>query len=269
MDHELAHVSRRDSAWQVWERLVEAVLWIQPLNGLARRELQELAEYDCDDRARREGGSGEPLAVALAAVAERFVKGGSFGEAALLFEREGIALRRVRRLLLPPAPKRPSGGAGWTLLMTASFVIAFVVPMPVLVIAAPAQPHRPGVVRREVLERPLTAQRAVRTPNRSGSSLAHVPPPEPREVALLKSRTGDSSLRDEVASDAAPSPGRFGMDAVDPPATEQDAINALTEALRDSSPMVRAAAARSLARLSARSSRSEASGARRGLENKP
>ena len=68
--HELAHLARRDPVWMALASLVERVLWIQPLNRLARRRMAAAAEYICDDWAVRRTGSGVALARCLAQVAE-------------------------------------------------------------------------------------------------------------------------------------------------------------------------------------------------------
>lgn len=67
--HELAHVLRRDPAWLAAARLLEAVLFFQPLNRLARRRLQEIAEVRCDDRAVELTGRPLELARCLTEVA--------------------------------------------------------------------------------------------------------------------------------------------------------------------------------------------------------
>ena len=49
--HELAHLSRRDPAWRVASRVAACIGWIQPLNMVALRRLDALAEQACDARA--------------------------------------------------------------------------------------------------------------------------------------------------------------------------------------------------------------------------
>ena len=49
--HEVAHLVRRDPHWLVAARVIETVLFVQPLNRLARLRLQEVAEYLSDDWA--------------------------------------------------------------------------------------------------------------------------------------------------------------------------------------------------------------------------
>jgi hypothetical protein len=59
--HELGHLVRRDPAWLLAAATIESLLFVQPLNRLARRRVQEVAEYLCDDWA-----AGRTDAVALA-----------------------------------------------------------------------------------------------------------------------------------------------------------------------------------------------------------
>jgi len=67
--HELAHLARRDPLWLAFASVVERVLWIQPLNRVARRRIATSAEYLCDEWAVRRTGSGVALARCLAQVA--------------------------------------------------------------------------------------------------------------------------------------------------------------------------------------------------------
>lgn len=64
--HELAHVARRDPAWLLFARLIEALAPVQPLNAWARRRLQDLAECLSDDLAVR--ATGRPLGLARSLV---------------------------------------------------------------------------------------------------------------------------------------------------------------------------------------------------------
>jgi beta-lactamase regulating signal transducer with metallopeptidase domain len=68
--HEVAHVVRRDPQWLVAARVIEVVLFMQPLNRLARRRMQEVAEFLCDDWAVSRLGTPLTRAKCLAAVAE-------------------------------------------------------------------------------------------------------------------------------------------------------------------------------------------------------
>ncbi|MBX7080067.1 MAG: M56 family metallopeptidase [Nannocystaceae bacterium] len=123
--HELAHVVRRDAWWLHASALIEALLFFQPLNHLARRKLEEVSEYQCDDWAARRTGTGVHLAKCLAEVAawvDREPAGG-VAAPAMASVRSPI-VRRIRRLLdLDPnrvreAETRPAwrAGAGLALL---------------------------------------------------------------------------------------------------------------------------------------------------------
>lgn len=67
--HELAHLVRRDPQWLVLACVLERLFFFQPLNRLARRGIQESAEYLADEWAARRSG-GVPLARCLVKVAE-------------------------------------------------------------------------------------------------------------------------------------------------------------------------------------------------------
>ena len=54
--HEMAHVLRRDAAWRIAGKLIARIGFLQPLNGLAIRRLDLLAELSCDDWAARHAG---------------------------------------------------------------------------------------------------------------------------------------------------------------------------------------------------------------------
>jgi beta-lactamase regulating signal transducer with metallopeptidase domain len=68
--HEIAHLVRRDPQWLVLARAIEMVFFFQPLNRVARRRMQEVAEYLCDDWAVARTSRPVMLAKCLAAVAE-------------------------------------------------------------------------------------------------------------------------------------------------------------------------------------------------------
>lgn len=67
--HELMHVSARDPAFHVLSRLLSAVLFLQPLNRIARQRLERISELRADQRVS-DLGLGPELAGAMVAVAE-------------------------------------------------------------------------------------------------------------------------------------------------------------------------------------------------------
>lgn len=97
--HELAHLTRRDPVWLVVGSLIERVLWIQPLNRIANREIATSAEYLCDDWAVHRTGSGLPLARCLAQVAE-WIQASPLGvPVAGMAEERSLLVSRVSRLV--------------------------------------------------------------------------------------------------------------------------------------------------------------------------
>jgi photosystem II stability/assembly factor-like uncharacterized protein len=66
--HELTHIARGDPAWLVLSGLLQSLFFFQPLYRLARRQIQECAEYLCDDHAARCVGRGVLLARCLVEV---------------------------------------------------------------------------------------------------------------------------------------------------------------------------------------------------------
>ncbi|MCX4247763.1 M56 family metallopeptidase [Paraliomyxa miuraensis] len=100
--HEMAHLLRHDPLWMVAAAVVEAVFFFQPLNHLARRKIQEVAEYQCDDWAARQSGTGVHLAKCLAEVAGWVEEGPPVGPAATVVamaDRSSPIVRRITRLL--------------------------------------------------------------------------------------------------------------------------------------------------------------------------
>ncbi len=98
--HELAHLIRKDPWWQVLAATIEAVFFFQPLNHLARKKMQEVAEYQCDDWAARNTGTGVHLAKCLAEVASWVENGPASNPLATLMAHESSPIvRRITRLL--------------------------------------------------------------------------------------------------------------------------------------------------------------------------
>lgn len=98
--HEVAHVVRRDPHWLIAARAIEIVLFVQPLNRLARRRLQDVAEFLCDDWAVQRTSHPVTLAKCLAAVAEWVGRAPRLHPVSAMVESGGSALvHRVGRIL--------------------------------------------------------------------------------------------------------------------------------------------------------------------------
>jgi beta-lactamase regulating signal transducer with metallopeptidase domain len=104
--HEVAHVRRGDLLWLRGCGLLEAILFVQPLNRLARRRLFEAAEMLCDDWAGERTGARLELAHGLATVARWSRVPPRALPLPCLGGDRGPLLRRVERLLSEPVARR-------------------------------------------------------------------------------------------------------------------------------------------------------------------
>jgi HEAT repeat protein/beta-lactamase regulating signal transducer with metallopeptidase domain len=246
--HELAHIARRDPLWMGLASLVECVLWIQPLNRVARRQIARSAEFLCDDWAVRRTGSGIALARCLAQVAE-WVQASPLGvPVAGMAEERSLLVSRVARLLEGGTPTARSRRG---LALTAAAVLAVTIVVAPGVSSSAARTLRAAESNTlrtyepeaKVQPRDDTAIAAALVPTSSQTAVAAAPAsPQPRlsgadssVVIALIARLKDEDA--EVRKAAAHSLGRLG---------DARAVPGLIGALKDSEPKVRAAAAESL-----------------------
>lgn len=227
--HELAHLERHDPAWLTAACLVECVGFFQPLNRLARRRIQENAEYLCDEWAVRRTGSGVLLAKCLAKVAEWLDAAPRSVPLAGMAEDRSHLVDRVKRLLdgtpFPTAPGRRT------------LMIASVTALAIAILAFPgvslAGRKAPDIRNLENLIQTAEAKlarldRAERQPADTGRAIVLA------LIGVLK----DPSV--EVRRAAVRSIGRF---------EDRVAIGALREALKDADAEVRAGAIHGLGQL--------------------
>jgi beta-lactamase regulating signal transducer with metallopeptidase domain len=106
--HELGHLVRRDPTWLALGVVLENLLFVQPLNRLARRRAQEAAEYLCDDWAARQTG-GLTLARCLAEVATWLQGPRRPVPVSGMAENRSQLVERVRRLLDGVEPRAARG----------------------------------------------------------------------------------------------------------------------------------------------------------------
>jgi beta-lactamase regulating signal transducer with metallopeptidase domain/predicted nucleic acid-binding Zn-ribbon protein len=202
--HELAHLERHDPTWLLVARVVESVLFVQPLNRIARRKLQEIAEYRCDDWAARFTGRPLTLAKCLTNVATWTADRRLSALAPTMAgRRSGLGLR-VRRLLEPgysgldprlPSWWRPLAGAGLVVVIVAVPGFSTVDQE-----EAPPAPEPPAVSEPSVVEAPEPPRPAAP----AGVEAPRTPPevPEPPESAAPEAEVPEA----EPAAPAPPAP---------------------------------------------------------------
>lgn len=242
--HELAHLARRDPIWLACATLIERILWIQPLNRVARRQIATSAEYLCDEWAVRRTGSGVALARCLAQVAE-WIQASPLGvPVAGMAEERSLLVSRVAKLLeegMPAVRSRRALAFGAVVVILATIAIAP---------SVTGKSARASSVRRNSAPSQLAAQRTdaqvldqasdvgedamLPHPPRDLSN-AHLTPADSAVVLALIARLKDENA--EVRAAAAHSLGKL---------EDSRAVPGLIGTLKDADPRVRAAAADAL-----------------------
>ncbi|MFL5619448.1 MAG: M56 family metallopeptidase [Gemmatimonadaceae bacterium] len=233
--HELAHLARRDPIWLAFATVVERVLWIQPLNRLARRGIATSAEYLCDEWAVRRTGSGVALARCLAQVAE-WIQASPLGvPVAGMAEERSLLVSRVEKLLAGRAfDSRPR----WTLAIASVAVVAATIAMVPGVTGRAAQASA-------VLGIPADTHPSIDTQTARGAERGASPE---LSAAVPKRGSADSTvvlaligrLRDEDADVRAAAAQALGK------LEDSRAVPALLAVIADRNAKVRAAAAEAL-----------------------
>jgi Zn-dependent protease with chaperone function len=145
--HELAHLARRDPVWLLAARSLERLFFFQPLNRLARRELQDLSEILCDEWSITATGRDLALASCLAEVAQWIVDPRlprrELALAVPMAAHGSRLRRRVSRIL--DAGQRDAGTGAWLALpVCAALGGGLVLAAPGFVAASGATPSRPS-----------------------------------------------------------------------------------------------------------------------------
>jgi TonB family protein len=97
LNHERAHVARRDWLWQVFGRLVAAAFWFHPLVWVAVAAMRREAERAADDRVLASGAAAPDYAAQLLEVARRM--NGAAPVFAIAMTRGSEVESRVREIL--------------------------------------------------------------------------------------------------------------------------------------------------------------------------
>ena len=177
--HELAHLARRDPAWQLLYRLGEALFFLQPLNRLVRRRLEEIAEHLTDERAVACTGDRLGLARCLVVVAHWGI---SPGLPVTAFASGPRLDRRVQHLISGNLGHR--GHSLWALSLVIAAVVCSAILMPAI---APSPVHAGSAIDRSATNPTKTwssadkapAEEAPPAPTAPSPPIAAAPVPEP------------------------------------------------------------------------------------------
>jgi beta-lactamase regulating signal transducer with metallopeptidase domain len=156
--HEAAHLLHRDPFWLALARFVENLFFFQPLNRLARRRMQEISEFRCDDWTVERTGRPLTLARCLTEVA-----GWNVGTATpipapgMAQDTSGLG-SRVRRLLDRGYPRPQEKQPRWLQPVLAAMLMVIVVSAPGISLAGgeteppPEPPPAPEIPVSDVAE---------------------------------------------------------------------------------------------------------------------
>ena len=139
--HELAHLVRRDPMWLTIARVIEAIFFFQPLNVIARRRMQEAAEFASDAWASRRVARPLDLAHCLARVAEWTLTSPRFPVPAMAERRGAVLVRRVQRLTSGQVMHEVIPGRG-ARLAAVTALVALVFAAPRAAVGADRPPER-------------------------------------------------------------------------------------------------------------------------------
>ena len=97
IDHELAHIKRRDGLVQTLQIIIQAIFFFHPFVWLLNRHLNELREMACDDIAMQKKSSSLHFSKCLVQIAENMVQN-SLGHpsASALIRQKKHLLKRVK-----------------------------------------------------------------------------------------------------------------------------------------------------------------------------
>ncbi len=238
--HELAHLARFDPIWLTLTCLIEQLLFFQPLNRLARRRMQDAAEYLCDDWAVRRTGSGLSLAKCLVKVAEWVDTSPRAVPVSGMAEHRSQLVARIHRLIENRAMMTP-------------LRYRWLLPLAGLILLATAA-LAPGFTTGRTAS--LDAQEPVRSRTPKTVTVA-VPDVDPTPVVMTKATARALARANAILATQTTSLARLDIDiptiALTHKGRSQDTTNAavpaLIAALGDPDANVRMAAASSLGRL--------------------
>jgi HEAT repeat protein/beta-lactamase regulating signal transducer with metallopeptidase domain len=245
--HELAHLTRNDPLWLTAGCVVERVFFFQPLNRIARKRIQESAEYLCDDWAAERSGSGVAMAKSLMKVAEWMQAPPSALPLAGMAENPSQLVERVRRLV----ERRGAGEVRRRWLAPAAVGLVILTAASVPGVAATAIPG-PGLLwdqgqesdtlrlRRKLSSlQPLSSARLDRIADRAAADASRKLASADLDVSVDPEAVREGIRKGlETAAKHAEAGAEAPLDTV--------GIAALIAALRDSDAGVRRAAAHSL-----------------------
>lgn len=122
LNHELAHIERKDYLTNLFQRVVEAILFFHPFLWYASLQLTQQREQICDNHVLAEGASADDYTVLLTQIVEKAMHEDRLGAVALI---EGRLLSRVRFLLNPDRSQKTKLSIRAVFICTATILTSF------------------------------------------------------------------------------------------------------------------------------------------------
>lgn len=202
--HELAHVVRRDPLWLATCRLCEGVFFFQPLNRVARREIEDCAEFLSDAWAVRQTGLRFSLASCLTRIAEWIVGERRTLPAPAMAHGRSRLRHRVELLLDENAVLRVERRPRWLGVACTGFCAALVAVVPC--VSASEEGHRFGDGGNLAL---LPDREGPRVPRLGGTSAESSPEKSCKEAEEACSASDVSTGKDGESSENLDLSGEF------------------------------------------------------------
>ncbi len=186
--HELAHVHRRDVAYQLLGRLACALYWFHPLAWVGLHQLRHEREQACDDAVLGAGERASDYAEQLLEVARRYRCAGGLA-LAVEITRGGSLEQRVQALFDSARSHAPVGRrlAVSLLAVTAFFVSALAVLHPV-------------AVESQI----VAAENEAKDESKASPATANQPQPATPKAATAERKKPDESEADELPASTHP-----------------------------------------------------------------
>ena len=108
LQHELAHIHRKDIAWNCLVSLLRAIIWFQPLAWIVQRRLRDDQEFACDDAVLLGGNDAPEYASILLRIAESVLYRRQCSVSSVAMANSSSVERRIRSILEPSRNRQES-----------------------------------------------------------------------------------------------------------------------------------------------------------------
>ena len=154
IEHECAHIERRDLWAVLLQRILLAVYWWNPLmHGLAS-SLDADRELACDDIAARRHGDARAYAASVLDVADQMIRGPELAFSAAAVSNRHELARRIRRLMdgQTSASNPILPGLMTGLVLACSLLLVAAAPRPLVQVTSLSQAERPLIESRDLVQ---------------------------------------------------------------------------------------------------------------------